>query len=265
MKTFVFGANGMIGHYLCSYLDKPIAVTRDMVNALHLRENLLLGELDALKMKEGDCVVNAIGITNKYTREYWEFFAVNSIFPRKLSDYCEKRGVKMIHISTDCVFSGMRGNYSENDEHDEELIYGMSKSLGEPINCTIIRTSVIGENTNNSLDLLEWVRSKKNTSIDGWVDHIWNGITCLQFAKICSDVINEKLFWQGVTHVHSPNVICKADLLEIINEVYELRNTIVRRNPELLCDRSLSSSRDISFNIPPIREQIIEQSKFTLK
>ena len=121
MKIFIFGANGMIGHYLCSYLKSSVPVTRDMVNALHIRQNLLMEEFDSLNIRKGDCVINTIGITNKYTKDFWEFLAVNSIFPRLLADYCEDRGVNMIHISTDCVFSGKKGSYSEDDEHDDVI------------------------------------------------------------------------------------------------------------------------------------------------
>ena len=264
MRIFVFGANGMIGQYLCSCLPKPVPVTRDMVDAIHLRQNMVLTSLNNLNMESGDCVINAIGITNKYVKDFWEFFAVNSIFPRLLADYCEKKGVNMIHISTDCVFTGAEGGYSENDAHNDEHIYGISKSAGEPPNCTVIRTSVIGENKNNSLDLLEWVRTHKNSTLHGWIDHLWNGITCLQFTKICKEIIDKNLFWRGVVHIHSPEVVSKADLLEMINEVYDLGNTVRRRDPELMCDRSLVSIKNISFDIPPIKEQIIEQSKYTL-
>jgi len=264
MRTFIFGANGMIGSYLMKYLDNCVPITRKRVDAVTIRQDLFDYQLKRLDMREGDVVINAMGITNKRTVDGWEFMVVNSLFPRLLADYCEKLGVNMIHISTDCVYSGHDGNYSEDDEHDDQNIYGISKSRGEPINCTVIRASIIGENKNNSLDLLEWVRKTSNGTLHGLTDKLWNGITCLRFAKICSDIINENLFWKGVVHVYSPEVISKADLLEMINEIYELNNQIIRVESERYCNRSLTSSRNIFFNIPSIKAEIEEQKNFDL-
>ena len=268
MKVFVFGANGMIGRYIHSYLKRSIPVTRDMVDALHIRNSLLLDNIDRLNITDGDVVINAIGITNKHTSNIEDFFIVNSLFPRLLADYCVNKGVKMIHISTDCVFSGETGAYSEKDRHDDESVYGISKSAGEPSNCTVIRTSIIAENPNNDLDLLEWVRSKKGGVIGGFKRHFWNGITGLQFAKLCKNIINTNAFYLGVTHVSSPRAVSKFDLVSIINDVYDLGINIKpyaetsKFNEEPACDRTLTSLYKRWGEIPDIETQLIEQRDY---
>jgi dTDP-4-dehydrorhamnose reductase len=205
-----------------------------------------------------------MGITNRNTLDVSEFIIVNSLFPRMLADYCEIRGARMIHISTDCVFSGAEGNYCETDPYDDENIYGISKSAGEPLNCTTIRTSIIGESKGNLVYLLEWIRSHKNTTVNAWKNHIWNGITCLQFAKLCEKIIESGEFWRGTRHIYSPISICKADLVEFINNLYELNNVINKVDVDVSCDRTLTSIYPIIFTIPSIRDQIIEQKNFKI-
>jgi len=206
-----------------------------------------------------------MGITNKQTKNVDELLVVNSLFPRLLADYCERIGAKMIHISSDCVFSGDKGQYDETEHVDNPEMYGLSKAAGEPTNCTVIRTSLIGENRSNSKDLLEWVRNHDNDTIEGHIDKIWNGITCLQFAKICQEIIDKNLFWRGVKHVFSREYITKADLVALIAEVYELNIHITPYDTEWFCDRTLKTVRDdVSFVIPPIKQQLIEQRNFKL-
>ena len=268
MKVFVLGASGMIGNYVCHYIKGSVGVLRSQVNALHIRKELFFKEMITLGAKEGDVIINTIGITNKHTDNFMDFIVVNSLFPRLLADYCEEHSINMIHLSTDCVFSGEKGQYSEYDDHDDQNIYGISKSAGEPRNCSIIRTSIIAENKNNSKDLLEWVRKTKNGVLYGYTHHFWNGITGLQFAKICKEIIDKNIFWRGVVHIFSPDSISKHDLIQIISDVYELNNTIkdsasrTKHNETPHCDRTLISVHKIKFNIPPIREQLIELKNY---
>jgi dTDP-4-dehydrorhamnose reductase len=261
MKIFVLGCTGMIGKYVTKYLN-AIGVPRSNVDAVVIRKDLFKQQFQMLGVGKDDVVINLIGITNKQTKHPWEFIIVNSLFPRMVADYCENIGAHMIHISSDSVYSGAEGNYSESDTPDDINIYGISKAVGEPNNCTIIRTSVIGENKSNSLDLLEWVCKTKNGVIDGYTNYLWNGITCLQFAKICEIIINSGNYWRGVRHVYSPEPISKADLVEMIGEVYELNNIVRKKPSEIYCNRTLTTDKNTVFIIPPIREQLIEQKNF---
>lgn len=260
MKIFVLGSNGMLGQYLHRYFKGSMGVTRDMLNALLIRDDLFKHQLDLLRINKGDVVINAIGITNKQKKDNWEYIVVNSLFPRLLADYCEDIGANMIHISTDCVYDGKCGYYSESYKHNDENIYGLSKSAGEPNNCTVIRTSIIGENRNSNLDLLEWVRSHENTTINGWTNHYWNGITCLQFAKVCETIIKNNSFWKGVRHIHSPKAVTKAHLITMIDTIYCLWNEVVNKDADIACNRILISEYDLTeYNIPDIYDQIVEQ------
>jgi len=180
-----------------------------------------------------------------------------------LADLCEQYKVKLIHPTTDCVYTGEKGNYSENDPYDVSDVYGMSKALGEPKNCTVIRTSIIGEEIGQSRSLIEWIKSNKGGEINGFEDHIWNGVTCLQFAKICQEIINENLFWQGIKHVHS-NSVNKYELLNIVNDVYELGIKINKVKSAKSIDRSISSIYSLPLPVPSLQVQIQEMSKFSL-
>jgi len=263
MKIFVFGAGGMLGRYVYGYLKDAIPITRTEINAMSLRDEVFNKQLDILNIGGGDVIINCMGITNKHTREISEFLAVNSIFPRLLADYCERRRAHLLHISTDCVFDGRDGNYDENSPHTEQGIYGLSKSLGEPYNATVIRTSIIGENPVHNLDLLEWVKKQHGGVINGWINYFWNGITCLQFAKICEEIIKNVMYWNGVRHIFSEQT-SKADLIGLINDIYKCNCTPIRREAEIPCNRTLTSIYERMFKIPSIKEQIVEQKNFKL-
>ena len=170
----------------------------------------------------------------------------------------------MIHITTDCVFSGKDGNYNELSEHDETNDYGMSKSLGELCKATIIRTSIIGEELTNKRSLLEWVKSNKEKEINGFTQHYWNGVTCLQLAKIIYKVIKDDLYWEGTRHIFSPKSVSKFELVSIINEVYDLNITVVPFETEKV-DKTLITIYNTNsiFNIYSLKEQIIELNKYT--
>lgn len=264
MKVFIFGASGMLGSYLHKYIINSIPVTREHLDAARIGKNEFNDQLTKLGITSEDVIVNAIGVINKRKKEPLEFMIVNSVFPRLLADYCENISVKLIHISTDCVFSGLAGHYNENYIPDEDSVYGRSKALGDPNNCTVIRASIIGENRMNNLDLLEWVRSHEHTKITGWVNHIWNGVTCLELAKVCEWIINNDFYWKGVKHVYSPTIVNKAELIEMINDIYELNNEIEKVSAPVYCDRTLTSVDPIPFDIPDLRTQIIEQKNFNL-
>lgn len=186
------------------------------------------------------------------------------MFPTILSQICDKVGAKMIHITTDCVFSGKDGNYDENSLHDEINDYGMSKSLGELCKATIIRTSIIGEELYNKRSLLEWVKSNQGKEINGFVNHFWNGVTCLQLAKIVNEIIQKNMYWEGIRHIFSPMSVSKYELVTMINEIYNLDITIIPYETEKV-DKTLNTIyiTNKSFKIPELKEQIVDLNKYT--
>ena len=208
-----------------------------------------------------DLLINCVGLIKQrdsITSE--QFIAVNSLLPHRLANICEENGLNMIHITTDCVFSGEEGDYNENAKHDVHDLYGKSKSMGEPINCSVIRSSIIGEEFKNKLSLLEWVKSNKGGEIDGYANHWWNGVTCLKLAEIISDIIENSTWWLGVKHIYSPSVN-KFQLVQMINEIYELNIKINEVTNGVTVNRTLSSAygEEVQDNL---FKQIVEQKEF---
>ena len=142
-----------------------------------------------------------------------------------------------------CIFR-KKGNYTENDEHDV-LTFSRTKSLGEPDNCTIIRTSIIGEEVNQR-SLIEWIKLQAGKNADGYLNHIWNGLTCLELAKVIENIIKKQNFWNGIKHIHSPNAVNKNDLFCMTNEIFDLNIKINPINTKHSIDRSLKSIFNIS-------------------
>ena len=273
MKIFIFGSNGMLGNYIKSYLSnlyEIIALTRKDYDLSKINIDTLTTLLNKKNVQKDDIIINCAGVIPQASKQRGLntrlYFTINSLFPVMLSQICDKLGAKMIHITTDCVFSGKDGNYNENSLHDEINDYGMSKSLGELCKATIIRTSIIGEEINNKRSLVEWVISNKNNTINGYKNHYWNGVTCLQLAKIIQIIIHNNNFWNGVRHIYSPHTVSKYELVSMINNTYELNIIINPFETEFRSDKSISTIYEINneFNIPDLKEQIDEMKKYKL-
>lgn len=266
MKILLFGATGMLGRYvhkvLNTYYD-VMPINRNQFDILHNNWDDLE---KILKNCNCDAIVNCIGIIpQKYKNDnYREYIKINSLFPHKINDFSKKYNYKFIHISTDCVFDGRTGNYSETDTHAEKNIYGVSKSLGEPNDATIIRTSIIGEELYNKSGLLEWLITNKNGEIDGFTNHYWNGVTCLTLANIINETISKNLFWKGVRHIFSHENVSKYELCKFINEIYELNINIKPKEASYI-DRTLKTNFEYNFEINSIYEQIEDQKKYSIK
>lgn len=273
MKIIIFGSNGMLGNYVKTYLTKHhyeiICLTRDDYDL----SNISFESLDTLLIKKNimpnDVIINCAGIipqsSNQHTLVSSLYFKINSLFPVILSSICNKYSAKMIHITTDCVFSGKDGNYCESSIHDETSDYGLSKSLGELCDATIIRTSIIGEELLNKRSLLEWTKSNANKEINGYVNHYWNGVTCLELSKIIYKIINENIYWKTPYHLFSPTSVTKYELVSLINEIYNLNINIHEFNDILMIDKTLTTNNqpiiDI-FNIQELKQQIIEMKNY---
>lgn len=277
MKIFVLGSDGMLGNYVYNYLDKTKFVGK-VIRCPHVKTETVIG-IDALwdkeliysrilfdyKIKPGDIIINCIGIINKKVDSIGikDTIQINSIFPHILQELSDIRECKLIHISTNCVFSGTKGNYSEDSLPDATDIYGKTKYLGEPPKSTIIRTSIIGEEKYNKYSLLEWVKSNRNKTIDGYIKHIWNGITCLRLAQYIGEIIDKGNYWQGVKHIYG-NRVSKYELLWMINIAYHLGIAVVAKDTEP-CDKTLKSiKQDIIFDMPDLFNDIIAQKEFGL-
>jgi dTDP-4-dehydrorhamnose reductase len=272
MKIYIFGSTGMMGNYIQKYLSTKydiISITKNEINILNVTHDSLDMFISNYNPNPNDIVINCMGIiphtTTDNVNNARSFIIINSLFPIMLSFMCKKYNMKFIHITTDCVFSGSSGNYNEDDISDENKMYGMSKSLGELACGTIIRTSVIGEENKKKNQFLEWVRNNKNKEITGYDNHYWNGVTCLQLAKIINQIIDKDMYWNGVRHIFSPNIVSKFQLANIINDIYNLNINIKKFITDCNIDKTLSTIYEINnmFNIPDLTNQIIELKNYT--
>tara|TARA_B100001063_G_scaffold138607_2_gene129511 strand:- start:17857 stop:18681 length:825 start_codon:yes stop_codon:yes gene_type:complete len=273
MKIFIFGSTGMLGNYMKSLLLKNtnvITLNRKDYDLSNLNISSLDKLLKSKNLQKNDIIINCAGVIPQASKQRGLntrlYFTINSLFPVILSQLCDKYESKMIHITTDCVFSGREGNYNENSIHDEINDYGLSKSLGELCKATIIRTSIIGEEVNNKRSLLEWVKSNSGKEINGYTNHFWNGVTCLQLAKIVEKIILENKFWNGIRHIFSPRSVSKFELVSMINSAYNLGIKINKFETETCIDKTIISlfNENNYFNIPDLSQQIIEQKNFIL-
>ena len=271
MKVFIFGTTGMIGNYIKTLLSKTakiITLTRKDYDLSNLSIVSLSEFLLSKNLQKNDIVINCAGVIPQSSKQRGLntrlYFTINSLFPVILSQLCDKYEAKMIHITTDCVFSGKEGNYNENSIHDETNDYGLSKSLGELCKATIIRTSIIGEEVNNKRLLLEWVKSNSGKEINGYTNHFWNGVTCLQLAKIVEKIIVENKFWNGVRHIFSPKSVSKYELVSMINDIYNLNIKINKFETKNSVNKTIKSIYDNDFLIPELFQQIEELKYFNL-
>lgn len=190
-------------------------------------------------------IVNCIGIVKQAAAasDPLAIIPVNSLFPHRLAQLCASRDVRLIHMSTDCVFSGSRGNYTETDVSDAEDLYGRSKFLGEVSGekCLTLRTSMIGRELRKSQSLLEWFLSQQGKTVHGYRRAIFSGFTGIALGKIMSSIISDHADLHGVWHVAS-RPISKFDLLELVRETYRLRITI-EPDESVAYDRSLNGER----------------------
>lgn len=265
MKIILFGASGMLGKYIFNELKKNYVVKCILRNNFDITNDpwSKLENIIKENAEEGDIIINSSGIIpqKKNENDYKEYIRVNTLFPHKLNEIVSKMNCRFIHITTDCVFSGTKGNYIDSDCHDSETIYGISKSLGECLDSTIIRTSIIGEELYSKKSLLEWVISNKNNTIDGYTNHYWNGVTCLTLAKIICEIIEKNIFWKGVKHIFSPEIVSKYNLCQYINEIYNLN---IQINPIEKDYKNLSLSGEELFKIGNIYDQILEQKNYNI-
>ena len=267
MKIILFGSTGMLGRYVYLNLKNGynvICIKREQFDI----ENDEWSKLQYLlcdNLKENDIIINCAGIIPQKIKNdnFKTYIRVNTLFPHKLNEISQKIRCRFIHITTDCVFDGSKGNYSVNDIHTAKDIYGISKSQGEPEEATIIRTSIIGEELYGKKSLIEWVKSRENCTINGYTNHYWNGVTCFELAKYINNIINKNVFWSGVRHIFSPNIVTKYDLCCYINEIYNLNIEVLPIQTDLQKNMTLSDL-EIIFTINNIYQQIIEQKNLNI-
>jgi len=200
---------------------------------------------DALAQVQPEVVVNCVGIVKQdaAAKDPVAGITVNSLFPHRLAQACSAAKARLIHISTDCVFSGQRGNYSEDNISDAEDLYGRTKALGEVDygNNLTIRTSMIGRELQGSHGLVEWFLGQQGKTVRGFKRAIFSGFTTNALAKIIGDIIADQQQLRGRWHV-AAEAIDKFDLLTQVRDAYEL-DIEIEPDETFVCDRSLNGER----------------------
>jgi dTDP-4-dehydrorhamnose reductase len=226
-KVIILGSTGMLGSMLLEYF---VATKRYKIGASVRDVNFETDNIFVFnplfdymeELPEADVYINAIGTIKPFMlNNMSDSIYLNSLFPRDLADWCEKRGFKLIHITTDCVFSGKDGNHNEDSLHDALDDYGKSKSLGEPENCMVLRTSIIGPEVHKNASLIAWVQAQGGKDINGFTNHLWNGITTLQYARVCDQIISNNWYDENLYHIHSPSIVDKFELVSMIDDRYK--------------------------------------------
>lgn len=247
----ILGNNGMLGRYVFSYLSKFYkvnGVNRSTFDVYDLfAQKKLYNEIEKiLDIYKPKYVINCIGNIQKSPslQTTNDKYVINSYFPILLSEACKKYDIIMIHPTTDCIFSGQDSFYKMNSVADPVDDYGLSKFLGERIHACVIRGSIIGEEKDNLRSLISWVKLNANKTVNGYTNHFWNGLTCLEWSKFIHDLIKNKSHWIGIKHIGSKfkenNFITKYDLLKIISDIYELNINVIPFNTEEQCNRTLN-------------------------
>lgn len=210
-----------------------------------------------------DVIINCIGITTRrisiQNQNLIEF--INSKLPKVLSKYCDNNDIKFIHFSTDCVFSGKRGNYNEQDRPDASDIYGLSKSKAEKLNpnSLIIRSSMIGREIYNKTEFLEWIISSKNTEISGYNQSFYSGVSTIWMSNTIEIILKNFNSLRGLYNVSSVP-ITKFKLANLINNKFNLNITIKESN-QINSNKVLISSKFVNETgiLKPSWEDLIDE------
>lgn len=279
MRVVILGGNGMLGHKIWQVFEpdfdtyilarKPYTMYQDYnifnsdrwlagVDALHYERMVKV-----LKELNPNVVINCIGIVKQLPEAEDPILSIstNALFPHRLANLCKDIGSRLIHISTDCVFSGRTGKYKEDDVPDPIDPYGRSKLLGEVYgeNCLTIRTSIIGRELGTHLGLVQWFLSSQGQRVQGYVNAIFSGLTTEALARILVNIVANYPNLSGLYHISS-EPISKYDLLQRLRDAYKL-DVEVEPYKDYYCDRSLDSSRFRALTgfVPPSWDEMVTE------
>ena len=279
LSVLVLGASGMLGSTLFRLLSQsdmldtfgtvrstgalgqlPVALHKDIVHGLDVSDVDNLHRVFA--HIRPDVVINCVGLVKQLMEvdDPLVVIPINALLPHRIAKLCDVAGARLIHVSTDCVFSGAKGGYCENDYPDASDLYGRSKYLGEVDypHAITLRTSIIGHELNSAHGLVNWFL-RQQEQVKGYTNAIFSGLPTVELARVIRDLIIPNTGLKGVYHV-SAEPISKFDLLQLVAKVYG-KNITVNPDDVLKIDRSLNSDR---FRIatgyaPPSWPDLIQQ------
>jgi dTDP-4-dehydrorhamnose reductase len=278
MRILILGGDGMLGHQLLRHFSAHHDTRVTLRQALEhysryglFKSDNAYGAIDArstdslrkvLADFRPEAVINAIGLVKQrpVAQEAIPNIEINALLPHKVALLCMEVGARLVHMSTDCVFSGSRGCYREADRPDSDDLYGLSKLLGEvhAPHCITLRTSLIGPELSRKTGLLEWFLAQKGT-VHGYRRTIFSGFTTIELSRIIEKILLQFPEGGGLYHVSSAP-ISKLDLLSLIKEKLNLPLQIIP-DDRAHCDRSLDSTRfraDFGYE-PPSWDTMLEE------
>jgi dTDP-4-dehydrorhamnose reductase len=211
-------------------------------------------------------LINCVGVLIKGSHNHPDnAIYINAYIPHLLAKIAGEANAKLIHISTDCVFSGKKGNYCETDFRDADDIYGQSKALGEIINDKdlTIRTSIIGpELKKEGEGLFHWFINQKG-EIKGYTEVFWGGVTTLELAKTIDYTIDNEI--TGLIHLTNGEKISKFDLLSLIKKNYKKSDVFIQSYQGKQVDKSLQKSEKLKYQVPSYKTMIEDQCQWMEK
>jgi len=282
MKVLILGGEGMLGHKAFEVLSRRYETTGTFLDAdgpwrtfpqyQAVPDSRLLGGVDALRFEtvvdavervRPDAVINCIGIIKQLKEASDPILTItlNSLLPHRLGDLCVRHGARLVHMSTDCVFSGRKGSYTEDDLPDPEDLYGRSKLLGEVDRpgCLTIRTSIFGRDFLKKDALLEWFLSNRGGRVRGYRNATYSGFPTQVLARIIGDLLSQQPTLSGLVQIASAP-ISKYALLTMLREAMGL-DIEIEPFDDPPCDRSLSAARFVAatgYRIPSWTEMVAE-------
>ncbi|MBI3596530.1 MAG: SDR family oxidoreductase [Nitrospirae bacterium] len=263
MRILILGVTGMLGHAIWSHLRDKLETFGSIRGGLkELRRSCLFFSRDdksiidevnvlddndlkrALEIARPSVIVNCVGIVKQLPEGKYPIAAIslNALFPHKLARLCDDGNIRLIHMSTDCVFSGEKGNYVENDFPDADDLYGRTKYLGEVTGnrCLTLRASIVGRQLSGSKGLLEWFLSQKG-KVRGYRKAVFSGLTTYAIAEIIGILIEKHSNVNGLLHV-STEAINKYDLLKKLDKTLKLGMDVIP-DDFVVMNRSLDSTK----------------------
>ncbi|MFO2464114.1 SDR family oxidoreductase [Pseudomonas sp. 15FMM2] len=286
MKVLILGVTGMLGSAVFKRLDRDSRydTSGTMRSAAGMKyfaaeqQTRLISNVDVLNADEltelfvkvkPEVVINCVGLIKQFSsaKDPLATLPINSLLPHRLLKLCELTGARLIQISTDCVFSGIKGNYLESDVSDAEDLYGKSKYIGEVTEsryAITLRTSIIGRELNSANSLLDWFLAQQG-AVKGYSKAIFSGLPTDELANVISDYVIPRSDIYGLYHV-SADPIDKFSLLEMVAKEYE-KNITLTADPSFVIDRSLDSTRfrsEVGYNPPSWHALVANMRKASL-
>lgn len=271
MKILLLGSDGMLGHVVKIYFtekgDEVISTTRREVNSEYYydADKDINGIEKIIENSKPDVVINCIGILTKGAEENKSLAVkINSFLPHYLDELSEKHNFKFLHVSTDCVFDGVDGNYTEKSKPNANDFYGRSKALGEVVNDknVTLRTSIVGPDTNeNGVGLFKWFMSQEG-KVGGYDKVLWTGVTTVWLAR-CMDVALENNL-TGLQHCVNNETIDKYSLLVLFKKYFD-KDIEIDHNPEVVSEKTLvRTSESFDFDIPSYESMVSDMRDWVL-